>query len=104
MPGNPLDDPVREAAEEYLGNILVLKFTAEARDLTFDYLTQRSSPEYRGTDAELSGDRLRQARQNTLTFLREAERLARLSGDSAVGQRWVRAAWIKLCPGLYPFC
>ncbi len=104
MSGLPLRDPVTEAAEEYLANVLVMRFTPEAREAVFARLSERGSLQFRGIAAGLKDDQLQLARQNTVRFLSEAERLARENGDNAVDENSVQIAWIKFCPGLFPFC
>ncbi len=99
-----LDDIIEQASAEYLGNVLVLRFSESAQIAVFDYLRRRDNPEFLIRNSQPNQRQLAVAQENTLRFLRYAEKFARDERQSVVDERFIKMAWIKLCPGLYPFC
>jgi hypothetical protein len=101
----PQRDPIDRAALEYLGNILVLPFDPDARQVAFDFLHQRQHPgaiEERSVGTPAFDFAL--AQRNAVEVLRRAEQIARGRGLEAVDSQSVRLAIKGLCPGFFPFC
>jgi hypothetical protein len=93
-----LDDPIKEAAASYMDNILVLKFDDDARALVLKQLEARADS---GADESIDQEK---ARRSAIRLVQEAANEARRRGADFVDVSAVRAAWIRLCPGFYPFC
>jgi hypothetical protein len=98
-----LDDQIDRVGREYLDNAHVLTFTPRARQVAFEILRRRDGLPA-GLDAEPTGRDVAIARQNAVRILREAEQIARSRRVRSVDDEMVSAAFLKLCPGLYPFC
>jgi len=93
-----LDDPIKRAAEGYMDSILTLRIDPDARALALEHLEARADP-----NLEESVDETK-ARGNAIRFVQEAAKEARRRGADSVDVEAVRAVWIRLCPGFYPFC
>lgn len=93
-----LVDPIEEAANEYLDNLLVLPLEPPARRRVLEILRQRDQKESPArTNVET-------AKRNAIRLIRDAEGFARSRSQSTVDEAAVAQAFLKLCPGLYPFC
>lgn len=88
------NDPIIDAAERYIDLILTTPVDKKARAALVRFMTRRSD---RSPNVEL-------ARQNAVRFVQEAAKEALGRGARTVDVAAVDAAWMRLCPGLYPFC
>jgi hypothetical protein len=94
-----LEDPIKAAAEGYIDNILTLQFDVDARARTLELLTRRADPSLERSRLDMG-----RARGNAIRFVQEAAKEARRRGAESVDTEAVQTAWVRLCPGLYPFC
>lgn len=90
-----LEDPIRSAAEGYIDLILTTPFEPDARVQLLKLLSSHS---------RAVTPNMELARQNAVRFVQEAAKEARARGVATVDVAAVQAAWIRLCPGFYPFC
>lgn len=90
-----MSDPIRDAAERYIDLVFTTPFEPDARE---ELIRRLASHHWAvRVNVEL-------ARQNAVRFVQEAGKEAVSRGSSSVDLAAVNATWIRLCPGLYPFC
>jgi len=98
-----LDRRLDAIVQAHADNVLTADFTPGGRRVLNEYIQKASAatvtepPGGDGPDASRAEESMRQV-------LAEAERSARSRGSGTIDEQTVRAAFIKLCPGLFPWC
>jgi hypothetical protein len=97
-----LDQQLDAIVQEHADNELMADITPDGRRALREYARRaaaatQTEPPGGAPDSALAAQSMRRV-------LAEAERVAEASGSRAIDERAVQAAFLNLCPGLYPWC